>query len=246
MRSETGPDAEIGERVTRVRERIERAARRAGRDPREIRLVGVSKLQPPERVAAAVRAGITELGESYVQEARMKIPRVEALLDETQARRLRWHLVGRLQRNKAREAVRRFAVVHSLDRPELADELSRRAGIERRRLGVFLQVNLSGEAHKGGVAEVGLADLLDRVCALPALDLQGLMTVPAEAEAPEAARPVFARLRALRDALRERRPDADLGELSMGMSHDFEIAIEEGATVVRVGTDLFGPREARA
>jgi hypothetical protein len=229
-----GSDA-LAARLAALRERIAAAARRAGRDPGEITLVGVSKRVPAERVAAAVAAGLRDVGESFVQEARAKIPEVAARVAE----RPRWHLVGRLQRNKARDAAALFDWVHGVDREDLARELDRRAAQAGRTLAVLLQVNLSGEAQKGGAAPDAVPGLL---AACRALAVRGLMTVPATAEDPEAARPAFARLRALRDALRAAPGGDGLVHLSMGMSHDFEVAVEEGATMVRVGTALFGAR----
>jgi pyridoxal phosphate enzyme (YggS family) len=155
----------------------------------------------------------------------------------------RCHFVGGLQSNKARDAVQLFDVIQSVDRPSLARELSRRAEARGRPLSVLLQVDLAGEARKGGVAETDLPALLDRCAALPGLSVDGLMTLPPAAGDPEASRPFFARLRALRDSLRESAVGAGLRELSMGMSADYQVAIEEGATWVRVGTALFGPRE---
>lgn len=227
--------------VARVRERIEAAARRAGRDPGEVALVAVSKRKPATAVAAAVRAGVRRIGESYVQEAGVKIPEVARLLSASGTPLPEWHLVGRLQRNKARDAVRWFDWVESVDRPELARELERRAGAAGRRLPVLLQVNTSGEPQKGGVAPEALLELLSICQGLAHLEPKGLMTVP-EAGSAEAARPAFARLRELRERL-----GADkLEHLSMGMSSDFEVAIEEGATLVRLGSVLFGPREEPA
>jgi MAF protein len=235
-------DAGVGDRVRAVQERIERACRRAGRPVGEVRLVGVCKGQPPERVAAAVRAGLTELGENYVQELREKRLAVEALLDRAAAARLRWRLVGGLQRKKARAVVSLVDAVDSLDRESLAVELDRHAAAAGRVLEACIQVNLSREPQKGGVPEEGAAELLARCAPLESLRVVGLMTIPAENPSPEASRPVFARLRELRDTLRESPGGEELRELSMGMSGDFEIAIEEGATLVRVGTALFGPR----
>jgi len=235
--------AEIPERVAAVRRRIAAAARRGGRDSAHVTLIGVTKRVGAERVAAAVRAGLRHLGESYVQEARETIPAVTALLASGRPPAPpRWHLVGRLQRNKAREAVALFDAVQSLDRPALARELARRAEAAGRRLPVLLQVDLCGEPQKGGVAPEALEELLELCAALPSLEVQGLMTIPAATDDPEASRPVFARLRQLRDALRLRPAGGGLRHLSMGMSADFEVAVEEGATLVRVGTAIFGPR----
>jgi len=235
--------AEIPERLAAVRRRIAEAARRAGRDPAAVTLVGVSKRVPAERIAAAVRAGLRDLGESYVQEAGAKIPEVEALLaSDPPARPPRWHLVGRLQRNKARDATGLFDVVQSVERPALARELARRAQAAGRRLPVLLQVNLTGEPQKGGAAPESVEELLAACASLSSLEVRGLMTIPEAAADPERSRPVFARLRALAEALARRPGGPDLPELSMGMSADFEVAVEEGATLVRVGTALFGPR----
>lgn len=233
----------VAVRLARVRERIAAAAARAGRDPAQIVLVAVSKTVDSARIVEAARSGLGDLGESYVQEARQKIPAVEAALAAGPSPR--WHFIGRLQRNKAKDVARLFDSVHSVDRSELAQELDRRAGALGRRLDVLLQVSLCGEPQKGGVAEAELPALVDACAGLSSLRLAGLMTVPADGDA-ELARPVFARLRRLRDALRVHLgPDA-LPFLSMGMSGDFEVAIEEGATHVRVGTAIFGPREGKA
>src|SRR5690606_28919678 len=200
------------------------------------------KRQSAAKVAAAVAAGLRDVGENYVQEARAKIPEVEAILGPERARQVAWHGIGHVQRNKARDALACFSRVHTVDDPRLAAELEKHAARANRVLPVLLQVNLSGEASKRGVAAEALPELLAAVAAHPHLRVVGLMTRPARAEDPEAARPAFARLRALRDALREHPGGADLTELSMGMSHDFEVAVEEGATWVRIGSALFGPR----
>ena len=231
----------IAARLASIRARIATAARRAGRDPGDVTLVGVAKRMPAESVAEAARAGLTCVGENYVQEARDKRA---ALAGRSEAQGLRWHFIGNLQRNKARDAVALFDVVETVDRAEIARELDRRAAAAERTLEVLLQVNVSGEPQKSGAAPDEVAALLAACAPLGHLRVAGLMTVPEVSDDPEATRPAFARLRALRDALRERPGGAGLRELSMGMSADFEVAIEEGATLVRVGTALFGPREA--
>jgi len=228
--------AAIAGRFAALRARVAAAARRAGRDPASVRIVGAAKKQTPERVAAAVRAGLRDVGENYVQEAAAKRAAVEALVGPELAASLRWHGIGHLQRNKAKEAVACFDWLHALDGAPLAAELDRRAAEAGRHIAVLLQVNLSGEATKSGVAADALPALLDAVRGLAHLRVVGLMTMPAPAPDPEAARPVFARLRAVAEA-------AELRELSMGMSDDFEVAVEEGATLVRIGTALFGARE---
>jgi pyridoxal phosphate enzyme (YggS family) len=218
-----------------------RAARRAGRDPASLTLVGIAKRKPAADVAEAVRAGLRHVGESYVQEAARKLPELEALLSASAAPRPCRHFVGRLQRNKVRDAVRLFDTVESVDRTDLARDLERHAAAGSRTLDVLLQVDLAGEPRKGGVAPGALAGLLDACAGLPHLRLRGLMAIPPASEDPERSRPWFAKLRELRDSLGA--GGAELRELSMGMSADFEVAIEEGATWVRVGSALFGPRE---
>jgi hypothetical protein len=229
-------------RLAAVRERIARAAARAGRRPEEITLIGVAKRKPAEAVAAAAAAGLTHAGENFVQEARVKIPRVAALLGP-RAASLRWHFVGRLQTNKAKLAASLFDQVESLDRLELALALDRHAAAAGRTLDVLIQLNLCAEPQKGGVTPDELGELVLGVQKHAHLRLRGLMTVPAASADPEASRPIFARLRALRDTLCGRVSGLTLPELSMGMSADLEVAIEEGATSVRVGTALFGARE---
>jgi pyridoxal phosphate enzyme (YggS family) len=239
----------FAERLAAIRRRVDAAARAAGRDPASVRVVAVSKLQPVEALAEALRAGHRLFGENYVQEAAAKQAAVAAHPDpavRAAGAEAEWHLVGPLQRNKAREAAARFALVHSVDRDDLLAALARHAEALGRRLPVLVQVNVSGEATKAGVAPERASVLVDAVLARPSLVLRGLMAIPAPAPTPEAARPAFAALRRLRDALLAAgRPAAALAELSMGMSEDFEAAVLEGATLVRVGTALFGPRPPR-
>ena len=236
-------DPSVAERFAAVQERIGEAARRAGRRPEEIALVGASKRQAPERVIAAVRAGLARVGESYAQEALPKLAEVQAALEGLGLNAPSWHFIGRLQSNKARAVVRAFDVVETVDRPALGAELDRRAAQLGRRLAVLLQVNLSGEPQKGGAAAEQLVELLAQSAGWSQLDVVGLMTIPEARPEPESSRPAFARLRALRDELRGAPGAEHLRELSMGMSGDYEIAIEEGATIVRLGTAIFGPRE---
>jgi pyridoxal phosphate enzyme (YggS family) len=229
-------------RLAAVRERIERAARRAGREPETITLVAVAKRKPAEDVAALAAAGAVHFGENFVQEAREKIPRV-AHLRGAAARALCWHFVGRLQTNKAKWVATLFDQIESLDRPELADALDRHAARAGRVLDALIQVNLCGEAQKGGVSPEALPELAARVGDCKHLRLRGLMTVPAAGPDAESARPVFRALRSARDDLCARSAGLTLPVLSMGMSADLEVAIEEGATRGRVGTALFGARE---
>lgn len=224
-------------RLARVRERIEAACAACGRDPAAVTLVAVSKLHDAAAVAALAACGQAIFGESYIQEA---LPKMEAA-----PAGLTWHFIGHLQRNKARFAVGRFALLHTLDNVELARVLQKRNSEAGLRQAVCLQVNVAGEAQKSGVSPEGLAELAEAVAAMPALALEGLMVIPPVFDDPEGARPAFARLRALRDTLAARL-GLPLPVLSMGMSGDLEAAIGEGATHVRVGTDLFGPRYCAA
>ena len=230
--------SDVAANLAEVRARIDAAARAAGRDPGDVQLLGVTKTFPAERVIEATRAGLQQLGENRVQEASGKIPAVR----EASSAPLEWHLIGSLQRNKARRAVELFDVIQSLDRAELARALDRVAQEQGRQLRVYLQVNLDDEPQKGGVAPAGAPALLDEIAALPALEPIGLMTIPAPRPDPEQRRPAFARLRALREELTLDHPG--LCGLSMGMSADFELAIGEGATCVRIGTALFGQRSS--
>ena len=224
--------ADIGANVARVRARIAEAALRSGRRPEGVALVGVTKTVGVDRIRELVASGVRALGENRVQEARAKAPEVQGVA---------WHLVGTLQRNKVKEALRLFEVIHSVDSLSLAEELSRRSA-ERPGAGpveVFVQVNISGERQKHGAPPGDTPDLIARLRQLPGVRVRGLMGMPPLAQDPEEARPYFRRLRELRDRVREALPDAGLDELSMGMTDDFEVAIEEGATMVRVGRALF-------
>ena len=223
----------IRENIEHVRERMARAATRVGRRPEDVKLVAVSKTFPPERIREAYEAGLRDFGENRVQEAQAKRPAL-ADLDCT------WHLVGHLQTNKAKPARELFRWLHSLDSARLADKLDQSAGVCAR-LAVLIEVNLGGEASKSGAAEQEVAALAEHVRSLHNLELKGLMTIPPFYEDAEQVRPFFRRLRELSERLRAA-GFTQLAELSMGMSHDFEVAIEEGATIIRVGTALFGER----
>ena len=230
--------ATLSERIALVRGRIADAERRSGRAPGSVTLVGVVKTLPPETVAAAVQAGLSDLGENRVQEA-------ELHQRSTARTAARWHMIGHLQGNKAGKAVGLFDLVHGIDDPDLAEALARRARDAGRTMPVLVEVNVSGEDSKFGVAPEGLPELLERIVPLGGIELRGLMTVGAPVARPEDARPGFARLRGLRDE-GERRLGRPLPELSMGMSGDYEMAVEEGATLVRVGTAIFGERRTPA
>jgi len=204
------------------------AARRGCRQIDDITLVAVSKTVPPERVDEALALGVTTFGESKLQEAKAKIPLVSS--------RARWHMIGHLQTNKARVAVELFELIHSVDSVKLAADLNKWAERVGKTQAVLLEINVSGEPSKFGIKPEDLNAMLDPIVALPRLEVRGLMTLAPFAEDAEKARPYFRRLRELRDAV-------GLRELSMGMSNDFEIAVEEGATIVRVGTAIFGERK---
>ena len=225
------------ERLARVRRSIETSASRAGRDPGEIKLIAVSKTHPSETLRQAIKAGVSDLGENRVQEADEKI-------SELGRDSARWHLIGHLQANKARRAVALFDLIHSLDSVSLARRLDRLcAEAGRDELSVMIQVDLAGEAAKSGVHEQELPELVSAIGACSHLRLTGLMTLPPFFEDAELVRPYFRRLRELRAELRESAAfAAGSGELSMGMSHDYAVAIEEGATFVRIGTAIFGER----
>jgi hypothetical protein len=216
-----------------LRRRIGAACERAGRDPASVTLVAVSKGQPPAVVRAAAELGLTLFGENKVQEAKAKIPLCPG--------RLRWHLIGHLQTNKARDAVHFFELIHSVDSLHLAEEIQRQADKAAKSVAVLIEVNVAGEASKFGYRPAALLQELAALNALPRLEIHGLMTLAPWSPDPERARPHFRRLRELKQEC-EQRLGAPLAHLSMGMSGDFEPAIEEGATLVRIGTALFGER----
>jgi len=217
-------------------ERIAVAAAKAGRDASEVRLLAASKSQPVDSIRAALAAGVALVGENYVQEAEEK----KSQLAEA---KVEWHMIGHLQRNKAKLAVELFDVVESLDTLALARELDKAAAKRNRIARALIEVNLAGEESKTGIAKGEVAGLLEKVSGLSHVKVEGLMTVPPFRENIEEVRPYFDELRKLRDSLNSLNlPNVRLNELSMGMTHYFTVAIEEGATIVRVGTALFGPR----
>jgi PLP dependent protein len=227
----------VQENVERVRESIQLACQRAGRSAGDVRLVAVSKTQPAEAIRQAYAAGLREFGENRVQEAAAKRKQLEGL-DAV------WHLIGHLQSNKAKLACELFDCIHSVDSLHLAEKIDRAAAALGRKLPVLIEVHLGEEASKFGVEEDELVQLAEKIGALPAVELRGLMTLPPFFDDPEAVRPFFRRLRGLAERIEARNlPGVSMRELSMGMSHDFEIAIEEGATIVRVGTAIFGERQ---
>jgi pyridoxal phosphate enzyme (YggS family) len=223
----------IKENLLQVREKIEKAARRVGRDPGEIKLVAVSKTVEAARIKEAIEAGVSILGENYVQEAQKKIEEI--------GRQVAWHFIGHLQTNKAKHAVRLFDMIHSVDSLPLAEELSRRAEQVGQVTKVMIEVNISGEATKFGTDEEKVSIIVRGILNLSNLSLEGLMTMPPYFDSPQMSRPYYIKLRELKEKMvKEGIP---LKELSMGMSNDFEIAIQEGATYVRVGTAIFGARK---
>jgi PLP dependent protein len=230
----------FAERLAALRARIDERAHAAGRDPESVKLLAVSKTQTPERVLEAVRAGVRAFGENRVQEADAKIAAVRARSRET----LEWHLIGSLQRNKVRRAAVLCDVIQSVDRAPLVEALEREAAALGRRLRIFLQVNIDAEPQKGGCAPGEVTELARVADACTHVDLVGLMAIPRACADPEEVRPSFARLRELLAELNRARVRREpLAELSMGMSSDFEVAVEEGATWLRIGTALFGERE---
>jgi len=240
---------EITDNLAQVRERIAAAARSAGRDPDEITLVAVTKTHPVEVIEAACRAGLRDLGENRVEEASEKIPAARERL--APGERPRWHMIGHLQRRKARQAVTLFDTIHSVDSLRLARRIDRFAQEQGKIVSVLLEVNVSGEASKHGFDMSGGTDAqarsafwgdVERILDLPHVRVDGLMTMAPIVMQAEQARPVFAALRVLRDDLRRRFPQTDWRELSMGMTDDFQVAIQEGATMVRVGRAIFGSR----
>ncbi len=236
-------ESAIAQRLSALQLRVAAAAARANRKPEDVTLVGVAKRKPASDVAAAIAAGLTHVGENYVQEALEKIPQVNASLETAQLPAPRWHFIGRLQRNKAKQVAAHFDLIETLDRPELGDELDKRAAAAGRTLDALIQLDVSGEPQKGGISAAELPALLEKSTRWRALRVVGLMAIPAAVADPEQSRPAFARLRELRDALQAAPGAGALRELSMGMSADFEVAIEEGATIIRIGTAVFGPRE---
>jgi pyridoxal phosphate enzyme (YggS family) len=225
--------ADIAQNFAVVRQRIAGACARTGRNPDSVTLVAVSKSQPPEAICAAAEAGQAIFGENRVQEAKAKIPQCPG--------RLRWHMIGHLQSNKARDAVQLFDMIESIDSLSLANEVNKWADKSAKTMRVLLEVNIGGESSKFGYKPDALLTEILQINALPKIEIHGLMTIgPWTAEAQKA-RPVFRRLRELKREC-EQKLGGPLPHLSMGMSGDFEVAIEEGATIVRIGTSLFGPR----
>lgn len=224
------------QRLEEVKQRIRGAAESCNRDPATVRLVAVSKTVAADRVKEAIEAGATTLGENYVQEARDKF---NALAQYP----VSWHLIGHLQTNKAKYAVRLFDLIHSVDSLKLARELNKQAAKADKIQQILVQVNISGEDTKSGITPDEAPRLIEAIRGLKNLEVKGLMTMPPYFYQPERVRPFFAALRELRNRIAQSLPDVSLDELSMGMTGDFEVAIKEGATLVRIGTAIFGERQ---
>ncbi len=225
----------INEQIDMIRQRIAAAARTSGRPTSAVRLMAVTKTVDDQRIMQAIGAGVDMIGENYVQEARRKI--------ELMGKSVQWHLIGHLQTNKAKYAVRLFEMIHSLDRIELARELDRRSRMTGVVMKVLIEVNISGEETKRGIAHRDALPLIREVSTLENLCVQGLMTMPPWFDDPQEARPFFVALRELSQRVAaENLPRVQMRELSMGMSQDYEVAVEEGATIVRIGRSIFGER----
>ncbi|MGD2176867.1 MAG: YggS family pyridoxal phosphate-dependent enzyme [Anaerolineae bacterium] len=244
--------SDIAGNLAQVQERIAEAARRSGRDPEQVTMVAVTKTFPADVVLAAYEAGVRHFGENRVGEGISKITALEPYISN---RLPTWHMIGHIQSRKASRVAEYYDYVHSVDRLKIARRLSRYADEGGRTIPMLLECNISGEASKYGFAletweedeaqQSAFFAAVEEILALPALDVQGLMTMPPYVDDPEELRPLFVSLRRLRDALRERFRSVDWHHLSMGMTNDFEVAVEEGASIVRIGRGIFGPRSHR-
>ncbi len=226
----------VKDNIKKIRENIAQAALRTGRSASDVRLMAVTKTVADERIIEAIEAGVDIIGENYVQEAMRKI--------EKMGKNVEWHMIGHLQSKKSKYAVRLFDMIHSIDRIKLAGELDKRAGMAGCITKILIEVNISGEETKSGVKKEDALDLVKDISALENLSIQGLMTMPPWFDNPEDARPYFVALRELRDKIIEENiHSVEMNELSMGMSGDYQVAVEEGATIVRIGTLIFGERQ---
>jgi pyridoxal phosphate enzyme (YggS family) len=225
----------VKDNIKMIRDNIANAALRSGREASDIRLMAVTKTVADERIMEAIDAGVDIIGENYVQEAKRKI--------EKMGKNVEWHMIGHLQSKKSKYAVRLFDMIHSIDRIKLARELDKRASMAECITKILIEVNISGEETKSGVKKEDALNLAKDISALENLSIQGLMTMPPWFDDPEDARPYFVNLRKLRDRIAEEKiPNVEMCELSMGMSGDYQVAVEEGATIVRIGTVIFGER----
>jgi PLP dependent protein len=228
-------ETDIAANIMKIRQRIAIACARCGRDPSSVKLMAVTKTVPPELIVKAINAGITMCGENYVQEAKEKISAL--------GKHIQWHMIGHLQTNKAKYAVTLFDYVHSVDRAELAVELDKRARLAGCTINILIEVNVSGEKTKSGIGTADVLDLIESCAALESISVRGLMTMAPYSDNPENSRPYFTALRNLRNKISHKQiPPVQMEELSMGMTDDFEVAIEEGATIVRIGRAIFGER----
>lgn len=226
----------IAANINKIRQRIAAAAARVNRVPDSIKLLAVTKTVSPSAIAQALDAGVTMLGENYVQEAKEKIAVME--------KRVQWHMIGHLQTNKAKYAVIFFDYIHSVDRPELAEEINKRARLAGRKINILIEVNVSGEKTKNGIPAIRSVDLIKNISPLENVSIKGLMTMAPYSDNPEKSRPYFSELKNLqKKIIQEGITGILMEELSMGMTDDFEIAIEEGATIVRIGRAIFGERK---
>lgn len=226
----------IAANINKIRQRIAAAAARVNRVPDSIKLLAVTKTVSPSAIAQALDAGVTMLGENYVQEAKEKIAVME--------KRVQWHMIGHLQTNKAKYAVIFFDYIHSVDRPELAEEINKRARLAGRKINILIEVNVSGEKTKNGIPAIHAVDLIKNISPLENVSIKGLMTMAPYSDNPEKSRPYFSELKNLqKKIIQEGITGILMEELSMGMTDDFEIAIEEGATIVRIGRAIFGERK---
>jgi PLP dependent protein len=229
-------ETNIAANISTIKQRIAAAVARSNRNPGSIKLLAVTKTIPPHIIEQAIKAGLTAFGENYVQEAREKIAVI--------GQRVEWHMIGHLQTNKAKYVVNLFDYIHSVDRLELAQEISRRAGLIGRKINILIEINVSGEQTKSGITAAKSIDLIKEISVLENVSVKGLMTMAPYSDNPENSRPYFSELRNLRDKIiSERIAGIQMEELSMGMTDDFEIAIEEGATIVRIGRAIFGERK---
>lgn len=228
-------ETDIASNINAIKKRITAAAQKCNRVPDSVRLLAVTKTVSPTVIERAIEAGITEMGENYVQEAREKI----AIIGQ----RVSWHMIGHLQTNKAKYVVNLFDYIHSVDRLELAEEINKRARLIGRKINILIEINVSGENTKSGITTANSIDLIKKVSGLENVSVKGLMTMAPYSDDPENSRPYFSELRNIRDKIiSEGIAGIQMEELSMGMTDDFEIAIEEGATIVRVGRAIFGER----
>jgi PLP dependent protein len=229
-------EVDIAFNINKIRQRIAASAAKCNRSPDSIKLLAVTKTVPPFAVEQAINAGITALGENYVQEAKEKIAVIE--------KRVEWHMIGYLQTNKAKYAVNLFDYIHSVDRIELAKEINKRAGLIGRKINILIEINISGEKTKSGIPEAHAKSLINDVSVLENISVKGLMTMAPYSNNPENSRPYFSELRNIqKNIINEGITGIQMDELSMGMTDDFEIAIKEGATIVRIGRAIFGERK---